>query len=65
MPVPKQRHSRLRQRRGRARFTAQAAPTVKCQNCGAQRAPHKACPKCGMYRGRTVKVAKTPKKKAA
>lgn len=65
MPVPKQRHSRLRQRRGRARFAAKAAPTVKCSACGAQKAPHRACPKCGAYRGRTVKAAKASKKKSS
>ena len=61
MPVPKQHHSRLRQKRGRERFEMEPKVLQACPKCDAPIEPHRACPTCGTYRGRTavaVKVAK-------
>ena len=67
MPVPKQHHSRLRQKRGRARFALKVKQTQECPKCGSPVLPHRACSVCGTYRGRVIvgKKAKTVTKKAA
>lgn len=35
----------------------------KCENCGEVTVPHRVCSACGHYKGRKVKVAKTPASK--
>ena len=54
MPVPKQHHSRLRQKRGRERFALEVKQTQECPKCASPVLSHRACGVCGTYRGRTV-----------
>jgi len=64
MPMPKKRHSNVRQ--GKRRFSNYklAAKSVsKCSSCGAPILPHHACPSCGNYKGRSVVKIKTKKEK--
>jgi large subunit ribosomal protein L32 len=63
MPVPKKRHSNVRQ--GKRRFSNYRLSPVSlssCPNCGAQLIPHHACPVCGTYKGRQVIKLKEKKK---
>ncbi len=63
MPVPKKRHSNVRQ--GKRRFSnyrLTAVQTTKCPDCGSPVLPHHACPTCGKYQGRAVIKIKPPKK---
>ena len=64
MPVPKKRHSNVRQ--GKRRFSNYRLKSInlsKCPQCGAPTLPHHACPSCGNYENRTVIKIKTKKKK--
>ncbi len=54
MPVPKQHHSRLRQKRGRIRFELELKQTQECPKCSSPILSHQACSVCGTYRGRVV-----------
>jgi large subunit ribosomal protein L32 len=63
MPVPKKRHSNVRQ--GKRRFSnyrLAATKLSRCPDCGAATLPHQACPACGKYNGRQVLKIKTKKK---
>ncbi|MBU0671747.1 MAG: 50S ribosomal protein L32 [Candidatus Margulisbacteria bacterium] len=63
MPVPKKRHSNVRQ--GKRRFSNYRLSPAKlstCPSCGAALLPHHACPSCGTYKGRQVKKIKEKKK---
>jgi len=59
MPVPKQHHSRLRQKRGRTRFELKLKQTQECPKCSSPVLSHQACSVCGTYRGRVVVGKKT------
>ncbi len=64
MPVPKKRHSNIRQ--GKRRFSNYrlvAKNPGRCSSCGAPTLPHHICPSCGSYRGRPVIVKKEKDKK--
>jgi large subunit ribosomal protein L32 len=65
MPVPKKRHSNIRQ--GKRRFSnyrlKPSASLSKCPQCGAPTLPHHACSACGNYQGRQVIKLKEKKKK--
>jgi len=64
MPVPKKRHSNIRQ--GKRRFSnyrLKETNLSKCPNCGAPNLPHQACPDCGQYEGRQVIKLKEKKEK--
>lgn len=64
MPVPKKRHSNIRQ--GKRRFSNYRLNPInlsKCPQCGAPTLPHHACPTCGNYEGRSVIKIKEKKKK--
>ncbi|MFC1568125.1 50S ribosomal protein L32 [Candidatus Margulisiibacteriota bacterium] len=64
MPMPKKRHSNVRQ--GKRRFSNYRLASKnlsRCPDCGAPTIPHHACPACGSYKGRTVKKKKTKEKK--
>ncbi|HVN66817.1 MAG TPA: 50S ribosomal protein L32 [Candidatus Sulfotelmatobacter sp.] len=64
MPVPKKRHSNIRQ--GKRRFSnyrLKAVALGKCPQCGAAVLPHHACPACGTYQGRQVIKLKEKKGK--
>jgi len=62
MPVPKKRHSNIRQGKRRfANYRLTPPNLSKCPQCGAPALPHQACPSCGTYQGRTVIKIK-PKK---
>jgi large subunit ribosomal protein L32 len=66
MPMPKKRHSNVRQ--GKRRFSnykLSAARLGKCPECGSPVLPHHACPTCGTYKGRAVKTIKEKKGKTA
>lgn len=67
MPVPKQHHSRLRQKRGRTRFELKLKQTQECPKCSSPVLSHQACSVCGTYRGRVVvgKKVKAVAKKVA
>jgi len=68
MPVPKKRHSNVRQ--GKRRFSnyrLTATQISSCPECGAPILPHHACSACGKYQGRSVikiKVKKGKKEQA-
>jgi len=64
MPVPKKRHSNIRQ--GKRRFSnyrLSALNLSRCPSCGAPTQPHNACPSCGSYENRPVIKIKEKKKK--
>ena len=64
MPVPKKRHSNIRQ--GKRRFSnyrLKSFSISKCPQCGAPTLPHLACSACGNYQGRPVLKIKPKKKK--
>ncbi len=63
MSVPKQRHSKARQARGRVRFVKSVKNSVECPKCGASIMSHRVCPKCGFYKNR--EYVNTMKKKSA
>jgi large subunit ribosomal protein L32 len=54
MPVQKQHHSRLRQKRGRESSKVELKNVQACPKCAAPVLPHKACPKCGSYKGKEM-----------
>lgn len=63
MPVPKKRHSNVRQ--GKRRFSNYRLSPVsysRCPQCGAPVLPHHACASCGSYKGRPAIKVKTKKK---
>ena len=50
MAVPKQKLSRTRTHRRRARYyKAISVNVVKCPKCGAPKLPHRVCLNCGYY----------------
>ena len=64
MPVPKKRHSNIRQ--GKRRFSnyrLKETKLIKCPQCGVSILPHQACPTCGTYEGRQVIKIKEKKSK--
>lgn len=66
MPVQKQHHSKMRQKRGRVGLKVVLKNTQACPKCAAPVLSHTICPKCGSYKGKefmdtVAKVA--PKKK--
>lgn len=64
MPVPKKRHSNIRQ--GKRRFSnyrLKAISLSKCPQCGVPALPHQTCPACGSYKGK--QVLKIKEKKSA
>lgn len=67
MPVQKQHHSKLRQKRGRELLKVTLKKTQTCPKCNARVLPHTACPKCGTYKGKevvnTTKKLQSKKKK--
>ena len=54
MPVPKRRHCRARQGKGRAHKKLYATQTVPCESCGAPKRRHRVCQKCGTYKKASV-----------
>lgn len=52
MSVPKQRHSKARQARGRVRYVKTVKNSVSCPKCNASIQSHRVCPKCGFYKDR-------------
>jgi len=67
MPVPKKRHSNIRQ--GKRRFSnyrLEGLNLGKCPQCGAPALPHQACPACGSYKGKpAIKIKPKKGKKRA
>ncbi len=64
MPVPKKRHSNIRQ--GKRRFSnyrLKAGSLSRCPQCGSPMVPHRVCETCGSYQGRQVVKIKEKKKK--
>lgn len=64
MPVPKKRHSNIRQ--GKRRFSNYRLKTFslsKCPQCGAPTLPHIVCSSCGMFKGRQVLKLKSKETK--
>jgi large subunit ribosomal protein L32 len=63
MPMPKKRHSNVRQ--GKRRFSNyRLSPTSlsRCPDCGSPILSHHACPTCGTYKGRPAIKIKEKKK---
>jgi large subunit ribosomal protein L32 len=54
MSVQKQRHTKTRRDRKRARFEMKPVSMQTCTKCGKPTMPHKACPNCGFYKGKEV-----------
>jgi large subunit ribosomal protein L32 len=65
MPVPKKRHSNIRQGKRRAsNYRLSAVNLSRCATCGAPTLSHQLCQACGSYRGRSViKIEEKGKKK--
>ncbi|MDD5382225.1 MAG: 50S ribosomal protein L32 [Candidatus Margulisbacteria bacterium] len=64
MPVPKKRHSNVRQ--GKRRFSnyrLKATAVSHCPDCGAPILSHHVCLSCGKYQGRQVIKIKQKKGK--
>ena len=64
MPVPKKRHSNIRQ--GKRRFSnyrLKAGSLSRCPQCGAPFMPHRVFETCGSYQGKQVIKIKEKKKK--
>ncbi|OGC33859.1 50S ribosomal protein L32 [candidate division WOR-1 bacterium RIFOXYB2_FULL_48_7] len=60
MPVPKKRHSNIRQGKRRfGNYRLKGINLSKCPQCGAANPPHQACATCGTYQGRAVIKIKT------
>lgn len=53
-PLPKQRRSHSRTRRGRAHHAIKLGKLVECDNCGQPKRAHHVCLNCGQYNGRQV-----------
>ncbi len=63
MPMPKKRHSNVRQGKRRfANYRLSAAALSRCPDCGAPVLPHHACPACGKYKGLPIIKIKEKKK---
>jgi ribosomal protein L32 len=66
MPVQKQHHTTMRQKRGRIGLKVVLKNTQACLKCQAPVLSHTICPKCGSYKGKefmdTLKKS-TPAKK--
>ena len=57
MAVPKQKRSRSRTHKKRAKiYRAVSVALEVCPNCGAPKMPHRVCLNCGYYKGRQVLV---------
>ena len=54
MSVPKQRHTKGRRDRKRARFKIIPKKLVACSHCKKMVKQHEACPTCGYYKGKAV-----------
>ncbi|NMA55093.1 MAG: 50S ribosomal protein L32 [Firmicutes bacterium] len=54
MAVPKQRLSRSRTRRRRAKWKLSSPGLIKCPQCHEQTMPHRVCTFCGYYGGKQV-----------
>lgn len=55
MATPKQKPSRARTHRRKAKFySAIKVNVVKCPNCGEPKLPHRVCLNCGQYAGKQV-----------
>ncbi|MEE8637839.1 MAG: 50S ribosomal protein L32 [Candidatus Margulisiibacteriota bacterium] len=64
MPMPKKRHSNVRQ--GKRRFSNYRLSPVnlsRCPECGAPILSHHACPACGKYKGQPIIKMKEKKGK--
>ncbi|MFA5871091.1 MAG: 50S ribosomal protein L32 [Parcubacteria group bacterium] len=58
MSVPKQRHTKGRRDRKRARFKIVTKELVACSHCKKMIKQHEACPNCGYYKGKAaIKLA--------
>ncbi|MDR2339874.1 MAG: 50S ribosomal protein L32 [Deltaproteobacteria bacterium] len=66
MAVPKRKTSKMKGRKRRTHYKAQAPTLSICPRCKVHLRPHTACPNCGYYRGRQVitLLSKEEKKKA-
>jgi large subunit ribosomal protein L32 len=53
-PLPKRRHSTMRQGKRRATHILKLANIIACPNCKQPTRPHNACSSCGFYRGKKV-----------
>jgi len=65
MSVPKQRHTKGRQKRRRANIKLAAVKLIACSQCKKMTRTHIACPYCGHYKGKKRMEVKTKKKKAS
>lgn len=63
MSVPKQRHTKGRQKRRRANIKITAKKLVACSHCKKAVKQHEACPYCGFYKGKEAVAVKTKKAK--
>jgi len=64
MSVPKQRHTKGRRDRRRARFKVAQKKLSACSSCSKMILKHQTCPYCGSYKNKeVVNTAKKSKKK--
>lgn len=63
MSVPKQRHTKGRQKRRRANIKITSKKLVVCSHCKKMAKPHEICAYCGFYKGKEVVVMKKKKAK--
>lgn len=64
MPVPKKRHSNIRQGKRRfANYRLKETKLASCPQCGSPSLPHQVCRSCGTYKGKQVIKIKDKKSK--
>ena len=52
--LPKRRHAKARQDKGRSHLKLKPPPLDDCPQCHSPRLSHHVCPTCGTYAGREV-----------
>ena len=63
MSVPKQRHTKGRQKRRRANIKITAKKLVDCSHCKKMIKSSEICPYCGFYKGKEIVAVKKKKAK--
>lgn len=65
MAVPKRKTSKMKGRKRRTHYKAQAPALSVCPRCRTAVRPHTVCASCGWYRGREVVKVVTAAERAA
>ena len=60
--LPKRKHAKARQGKGRSHVKLNLPSLDYCPQCHSPKLPHHVCPTCGSYAGREVIKVESPKK---